>query len=413
MNGRPTCAAGARRRGVGSLVALALSLLAAVGPAIAPVSAATEIVAPASPAPVIDGKPAVALPDTFELHPDPPPPVGEPRIPWLAAHVPEDPGAHRTFVTRAFPLPQTVAWEQLFPTDRWIGPAAATGPTDDTGLPMRMWTDKTLYYSPTNLGLQAIRRLEGYRRTGDPAYLDSARRMADKIRELGIVEGDRIWLPFPYDDKRARMRAPWVNALGQAVALALFSRLHRLEGRPEDLAFANGLFQSFTQLRRGNGPWISEVDNDGYLWFEHYPDGLRGHVLNAHAYAVLALRDYWQETRSAEALKWLEGGLATLRDKGPEFRRPGTWSWYNLRNPAAHANYHLFHIREFRALAVAAGDPWFGQFADLLVEDFQWSEAPSWMHRPRKPSPGVVPEFTPGTSPAPGPDSGPAPSPAP
>ena len=123
--------------------------------------------------------------------------------------------------------------------------------------------------------------------------------MAEKLRSLGVAEGDRIWLPFPYDDKRARMRAPWVNALGQAVALALFSRLHRLEGKPEDLAFATGLFNSLTQLKRADGPWVSEIDPDGYLWFEHYPDGLRGHVLNAHAYAVLALRDYWQEVRIA------------------------------------------------------------------------------------------------------------------
>jgi hypothetical protein len=402
MDVPPAGGSRARRRGVGSLVALVLALASGVGPAI-PVSsalAADRVDRPASPPPVTEPAGAVALPDTFELHPDPPPPVGRPAIPWLAPSIPDDPSSHKAFIRRSFPLPRSVAWDALFPTDRWVGPPTATGPVDATGLPMRELAAGRYAYSPTNLGLQALRRLEGYRRTGDPAYLASARRMAEKLRELGVPEGDRIWLPFTYDDRKARMQAPWVNALGQAVALALFSRLHRLEGRPEDLAFADGLFRSFTQLKRVNGPWVSDVDAHGYLWFEHYPGGLRGRVLNAHAYAVLALRDYWQETGTEDALRWLEGGLATLRDRGPEFRRPGTWSRYNLRNPAAHANYHLFHVRQLRALAAASGDPWFGRFAELLARDFRSRDGASWMHTPRTPAPGVVP-----TAPATGPDA--------
>jgi hypothetical protein len=407
MDGRPLGASRVGHRVAGALLALGLALVVSAAPAAAirwttpapastpvPTPTPTPAVAPA-PTPVGDRPPASALPDPFGLYPEPPPPVGVPAIPWLAAHVPDDPASHRSFITRPFPLPRSVTWDQLFPTDRWVGPATATGPVDAAGLPMRKLSEGTFTYSPTNLGLQAIRRLEGYRRTGDPAYLASARQMAEKLRDLGVAEGDRIWLPFSYDDKRARMRAPWVNALGQAVALALFSRLHRLEGRPEDLAVADGLFRSFTQLRRGDGPWVSDVDDDGYLWFEHYPGGLRGRVLNAHAYAVLALRDYWQETGSDDARRWLEAGLATLRDKGPEFRRPGTWSRYNLRNPAAHASYHPFHIRQLRALAVASGDPWFERFAGLLADDFGRHDGGPWTHQPRRPLPGIAPELPP------------------
>jgi hypothetical protein len=385
MDGRPMGASRARRRGAGSLVALVLALLTGATPVLAGDPAASS-------APVL-ASPAGTLPVIFEPYPEPPPPVGPPAIPWLAPHVADDPASHKAFVRRPFPLPRTVAWSQLFPTDRWVGPATATGPVDETGLPVRRVGKGVFTYSPTNLGLQAIRRLEGYRRTGDPAYLASARQMAEKLRELGVADGDRIWLPFTYDDKQARMRAPWVNALGQAVALALFSRLHRLEGRPEDLAFATGLFRSFTQLKRGNGPWVSDVDDDGYLWFEHYPGGTRGRVLNAHAYAVLALRDYWQQTGSDDALRWLEGGLATLRDKGREFRRPGTWSWYNLRNPAAHPNYHPFHIRQLRALAVASGDDWFADLADQLADDFRW--VTSHWRTPDRPQPGIPPDARP------------------
>ena len=242
------------------LLAALLALISATAPVLAaPTPSLAPTPAPAATPPGPQASLAARFPDPFGLHPSPPPPVGLPRIPGAGPVGSPGPTPVREFNARHFPLPASVDWPLLFPTGRWVGPPEATGPVDAQGLPMRRWTDKVLYYTPTNLGIQALRRLEGYRRTGDIAYLDSARRMAEKLRSLGVAEGDRIWLPFPYDDKRARMRAPWVNALGQAVALALFSRLHRLEGKPEDLAFATGLFNSLTQLKRADGPWVSET----------------------------------------------------------------------------------------------------------------------------------------------------------
>jgi hypothetical protein len=214
--------------------------------------------------------------------------------------------------------------------------------------------------------------LDAYVDTRDQRYLPVIRAMADRLREIAVREGDAVWLPFPYDDPERGMRAPWVNALSQACALALFSRLHRLEGRADDLAFADGLFESFRQLRRPDGFWVSDVDRGGHLWFEHYPGGARGRVLNAHAYAIVALRDYWQEARTDGARELLEAGLTTLRERGAEFRRPGTWSFYNLLHRVAHPNYHTFHIRQLRALGHASGDPWFGWLADRMAGDFDW-----------------------------------------
>jgi hypothetical protein len=274
------------------------------------------------------------------------------------------------FRVRSFPLPASIPAEALYPGVRTRTAVAADPPVDGAGLPVRRMPGGTIVDSPTRIAIQALRRLAIHETTGDRAFLASARMLADALRRMAVRDGDAIWLPFRFDDPDARMEAPWVNALAQGAALALFTRLGRVEGRPEDRAFATGLFESFRQLRRPDGPWVSEVDADGYLWFEHYPGGRRGHVLNAHLYAVLGLRDYWAETRSPEALHWLQGGLATARERGPAFRRAGSWSWYNLRDRVAHPNYHAFHIGELRALAQASGDRWFATFADRLAGDY-------------------------------------------
>jgi len=112
------------------------------------------------------------------------------------------------------------------------------------------------------------------------------------------------------------------------------------------------------------------VDPRGYLWLEHYAGGYLGRILNAHLYAIFGLRDYWQETNSDAARLVLEGAITTMRDNAWKYRRPGTWSWYNLVHRAAIREYHGMHIRQLRALAVASGDPYFSKLADDFASDY-------------------------------------------
>jgi len=260
-------------------------------------------------------------------------------------------------------------WRALVPYISKLAPIAFKPPLDADGAPMKR-VDGRLYYSPTDLGLEALRRLKSWIRTGRQVYLDQVRLLARKLCDISVRIDGAIWLPFRYDAPGNRMRAPWYNSLPQGAALALFSRLHRLFGRPRDLAFADGLFRSFLRLRTAGRPWFAHVDGSNLLWFEHWPGGVRGKVLNAHAMAVLGLRDYWQQVRTRETRRVLEAGLTTMRLRADEFRRPGTWSWKNLVNPVAHVKYHGWHVDLLRALAVASGDAWFRRLARQFAADY-------------------------------------------
>lgn len=273
------------------------------------------------------------------------------------------------FRVRHWPL-VALEWPQLFPKLREPWPKAAPPPVDSNGVPMKRWGDGTLYYSPTGVAIGALRRLSSYVMTGDREYLDIARRWATRLSQMMVRHDGGWWLPFEHSNRNQRLSAPWYNALAQGVALALYSRLHRLLGLPSDLAIADGLAHSLEKLRGSGAPWVTTVDRDGYVWFEHFAGGFRGHVLNAHLYVVFGLRDYWQETGSPDARRLLDGAITTMRDKAHLFRRVGTFSWYCLVHRVAHRKYQRFHIRELRALSVATGSPYFARLATRFAADY-------------------------------------------
>jgi hypothetical protein len=296
---------------------------------------------------------------------------GEPwegRRPRLARLANFDPGAP-PFRVRSFDL-EPLPWDDLYPHDRKLPPVAARLPVDAQGVPMRR-EDGVLYYTPTGIAMEGNRRIAAYLRTGDEAYLEAVVIWASRLRRLMAQTDEALWLPFPWRAKNQGLQPPWYNALGQGSALAFYARLYRLTGDQEYLDTAHGLFASFLQVGPLDGPWAGQVGPSGHLWLEHYPEGRRLRVLNAHLYAAFGLRDYWEITGTPLARLMTEAAFTTIRARGTAFRRPGTWSWYNLFRRVAHRNYHQFHVRQLRAAAVATGDPWFRDLADLMVSDYQ------------------------------------------
>ncbi len=266
-----------------------------------------------------------------------------------------------------FPL-RYLAWEELYPHDRFLPPVAADPPRDADGVPARI-QDGRLVLSPSGITFQALRRLDAWVRTGDDAYLANVVAWAERLRSVLQPEGEILWVPFDWPNPDQDLPAPWYNALAQGTALALFVRLHRLTGDPAWLATAEGLFRAFLVPGPRDGPWVAHVPDGRHLWLEHYAGGRRGQVLNAHLYAALGLRDYWQATGSPVARTLTEAAFTTIREEGERFRRPGGYSFYNLAAPVVHPKYHGFHIRLLRAAAVATSDPWFAAFADQLESD--------------------------------------------
>jgi hypothetical protein len=270
------------------------------------------------------------------------------------------------FNVRSFPFTKIPLVRRYAPTNIR---GYRSHPKDEDGVPMR---DRSgvRFYSPTGVAWAGVELLAIYVRTGNQFAYDVAHACARKLRELMDRAGGSGWLPWTVPNGKNRLRPPWYNALSQGTALALFSRLYQLEHDPDDLKTANLLFKTFEQIGPRDDPWISQITRRGYLWFEHFAGGYHEHVLNAHMWATFGLYDYWLIAPSAASLRFLEGGVTTVRDKAHKFRRPGTYSWYCLVHKVAIAHYQGFHVHELRNMAVMTQTPYFAALADQFHEDY-------------------------------------------
>lgn len=249
----------------------------------------------------------------------------------------------------------------------------ALRPRDENGVRFFRWVDGKLYYRPGGIAINGMMRLDAYRDTGDPAQLEQALVQAWHLRNMKLVRDDAWWLPFWFDYHPEGLKAPWFNAMSQGLALSFFVRLHRMTGDEVHLRAAEKIFDSFLRLGRTDAPnkrsWVAYVDQDGYLWLEHYPNAKPDHVLNAHLHAVIGLYEYWQYTRSPQARQVLEGSLTTMLDRAGQYRREGRVSIYGMRSRTNHYKYHQVHTWQLRLLGRMTGHSFFTELGDAMAED--------------------------------------------
>ena len=276
------------------------------------------------------------------------------------------------FATRPFDISsvtiRTLAWADLPLNGKTLLSLKLAAGADAEGIVYKV-VDGRRVYSPGNLGDEGIRYVDGYVRTGDPAYLDRAVVRANKLISLSRLSGGARYFPYLYDYASERLRAPWYSAYSQGFALSLFVRLYRVTGLQAWAERARETALSFRRLGRVTRPWVAYVANRR-LWLEEYPSATPTHVLNGFNFALFGLYDYERLTRDPAARDLVRGALRTIRSYGTTYRVPGGISYYDLVHRTRHAKYHLIHIWQLRALAAISGNPWYSSLAAAYWRDY-------------------------------------------
>ncbi len=263
---------------------------------------------------------------------------------------------------------RTLAWADLPLNGKALLGLKFGAGTDSDGIAYKV-IDGRRVYSPGNLAESGIRYVDGYVRTGEPAYLDRAVVRAKKLISLSRLSGGARYFPYKYDYARERLKAPWYSAYSQGFALSLFVRLYRVTGVQTWAERARETAMSFRRLGRVTRPWVAYVVNKR-LWLEEYPSATPTHVLNGFNFALFGLYDYERLTRDRTARDLLRGALRTIRSYGTTYRRPGGISYYDLVHRTRHAHYHLIHTWQLRALAEISGDSWYRSLAAAYWRDY-------------------------------------------
>jgi hypothetical protein len=234
-----------------------------------------------------------------------------------------------------------------------------------------------LYDFPRGQSSFGLANLNSYRLTGDEFFLDRALAQADRLLSTHR-EADGAWY-FPTWPSRSRhgrpgesFQAPYYSALTGGRILTFFSRLAEVTGSQKWRDAADHAFLAFLRPGPRSGPYILNVDSQGYYWLEEWPwPGMRpDHTLNGHNTASYGVFEYYQLTHDERAKALFRAAVTTIRHHLTAYRRPGWISCYCLEHRSTNANYHGMHIGQLLQLYHMTGALVFARAADEFMDDY-------------------------------------------
>ena len=238
--------------------------------------------------------------------------------------------------------------------------------------------DPDSLFHPARAALYGLASLDSFLCTGNTAWLNSAIAFAKLLGIHALRRSGSVFFPyrftwFLHGERRLSLKPPWVSALSQGLALALFSRLTLLTG---NRCFGTTADSIFTSFRPVSSPcssrfWVAYTDSTGLLWLEEYPRCPNPtHVLNGYISAIYGLYEYTRLRRSGrESWEYLQRALYSLKELLPRFRDGRGLSFYCLAHRVRRADYHRLHIEQMRFLFAITLNPFFEGFRRQLVAD--------------------------------------------
>lgn len=249
-------------------------------------------------------------------------------------------------------------------------------PFDDEGVSVRAAEGK-YYDHPVRQAQFLMSRLDQFHYNQDQAYLDLCIRHAERLISRSIESRSARYLPYRFAWNLHRfeaepMETPWFSGMSQGYALSAFCRMYAVMGDERYLAFAHQLFQSFLNMREAGVPWIVDLVDDRFLWFEEYPrdNGPSDRAFNGHLYAVYGLYDYWLLTGDERAQTLADGGLTSVLGLLDKWRFPGGQSFYCLTHRERTASYHATHAKQIGVIYDLTADPVWLTLQDLFMDDY-------------------------------------------
>lgn len=172
-------------------------------------------------------------------------------------------------------------------------------------------------------------------------------------------------IPVPFAIPMLGLKAGWVSAMYQGLALSVFLRAYALTHDRAYLTAADRVVASFT-LPYGHGGFVAETPYGP--WPQEYPAAKPPSVLNGGISALIGLLEY--ERFTGHTVPLLSRYLATLDRMLPAFDVPG-WVRYQLAGDDYAAPFYMaVHVEELRVLYDFTANPTFREYAERWESDF-------------------------------------------
>ena len=226
---------------------------------------------------------------------------------------------------------------------------------DVQGVPLRRYRLLGAHYNPLFVAWWGLHHLERATRTGDDGSMGVFRTQLDWLRISAVVRADGavVWpCYFDWQEGRARLRAPWISAMYQGVAISALVRGFRLTRDAKLLDLAHAASRVFDLDVTAGGVRSRE---SGCVLYEEYPAFPLPRILDGFLISLLGLHDLRAETGDRHVDELFQAGLDGLTRHLTWWSYRGKWSWYGSHGYLCPPHYHALNRAGLLALGHLTG----------------------------------------------------------
>lgn len=149
-----------------------------------------------------------------------------------------------------------------------------------------------------------------------------------------------------------RLRAPWISAMAQGLAMSALVRAYRLCGERAYLDLALAAAAPFRVPVAAGGV---RAELNGRPFYEEYPVVGGSLVLDGSLFALLGLYDVWAATGDEGVRRLFEDGVDGIARNLRAWDFHGLWSWYGRSGHLSTPVYHVLNAALLEAVGHAGG----------------------------------------------------------
>ena len=233
---------------------------------------------------------------------------------------------------------------------------------DRDGIPVHR--SRTLHtYNPAYVAWYGLISLERWLRGDNPAGRDVFMQQIAWLADHAWQRQDRsvVWpLTFDWQEGACFLKAPWISAMVQGLAISSLVRAHRITRDARFLDLCRGAARVFdTDIEHGG---VRVVEGDGVM-YEEYPGFPLPRVLDGFLFSLLGLYDLGTETDDSHISGLFAAGIRGLLRALPAWDYRGKWSWYGSHGYLCPPHYNKLNSVLLAALARLSGETTLQDFA--------------------------------------------------
>lgn len=241
---------------------------------------------------------------------------------------------------------------------------------DPQGIPLCRSRTSRESYNPAYVAWYGLVSLERSLRGLDPAGRQAFLKQVEWLVAYGVRrdDGSVVWpLTIDWQEGNCLLKAPWISAMAQGLAISALIRGYRITGQKHllDLCLAaTGVFEK--NIEDGGVRTLEQ----GYALYEEYPGYPLPRVLDGFLFSLLGLYDLSVQTGDPKVFQLFADGIHGLNHRLEFWNYRGRWSWYGSHGYLCPPHYHRLNCALLVVIGRLAGKPALIRYAEL------WGAAP-------------------------------------